>query len=514
MFITQDEWNTGYAEGRRHRQLNDLERSLIADRLSVPADGRALDVGCGVGELAAFLSSLGYRVDAVDWSDNALAEAAASHSTAARWLRLDIENDDWGPLHADGYDLITLRFVYPFLTHRDRTLRTLGRRLRPGGALAVITPLAAHTPAEPCDIALDEDELAQLHVGWSTAERHDSEGLAVVVLRGPRTEDGVPAQHAAVSAPPSSARVVGPVVHGHAREHHMHLLPRYYGQVEAGRKTIEVRVGTPTKRAVEEGDTIVFHDRGSDRQLDVVARRVTAYVSFDEVLDAHDPRRIDPDASRTELLDALRSIYPPAKEQLGILTFEFDHRPGRPGHPLPMSAAAYVQTVPHHTVYGCLYIRDEHDRPVQLRSVYGNRPWQFPGGNTDAGEDPLETARREATEETGIELGQGQPRLLLTYYHHLGCGWPMGKIGFIFDGGNLTTEQLRRIRLDPAEHDLWAIHDLDEWRRLMGDVRFARLEAIERARTGHGPQYLVTGSADSPGRTTPPVPTPQPEAQT
>jgi len=127
--------------------------------------------------------------------------------------------------------------------------------------------------------------------------------------------------------------------------------------------------------------------------------------------------------------------------------------------------------------------------------VYGNRPWQFPGGNTDAGEDPLETARREAAEETGLELGQGRPRLLLRYYHHLGPHWPMGKIAFVFDGGTLTTEQLRRIRLDPTEHDLWAIHDLDEWRHLMGDVPFARLKAIERARTGHGPQYLVTGTA-------------------
>ncbi|MET7717826.1 NUDIX domain-containing protein [Streptomyces sp. NPDC005407] len=277
----------------------------------------------------------------------------------------------------------------------------------------------------------------------------------------------------------------GPAVKDGAREHHMHLLPRYYAQVEAGRKTIEVRVGTPTKRSVEEGDTIVFHDRASNRELDVVARQITAYASFNELLGAHDPGRIDPDAPREELLAALRSIYPPAKEQLGVLAFEFDHRPGRAGYRLPMTPAAYVQTVPHHTVYGCLYIRD----------AYGNRLWQFPGGNTDAGEDPLETARREAAEETSLELGQGQPRLLLTHYLHPGHRWPMGKIGFIFDGGNLISEQLRQIRLDPVEHDLWAIHDLDEWRHLMGDVPFTRLEAIERARTGHGPQYLVTRPA-------------------
>ncbi|MFC7014516.1 phosphotransferase [Streptomyces viridiviolaceus] len=295
--------------------------------------------------------------------------------------------------------------------------------------------------------------------------------------------------------------VPSPTTGDEPQEHHMHLLPRYYRQVEAGRKTIEVRVATPQKRAVAAGDTVVFHDRETGRELDVIVQRITPYPSFEDLLRSENPTRINPDGSPEELLANLRNIYPPAKENLGVLAIEFDHRPGRQGRPIPMTPAEYVRTVPHHTAYGCLYIRDEHDRPVQLRSVYGNRLWQFPGGNTDTGEDPLETARREATEETGLELGQGRPRLLLTHYLHPGPHWPMGKIGFIFDGGNLTTEQLRRIRLDPAEHDMWAVHDLPEWQRLMGEVPFARLEATERARTGDGPHYLVSGRPLSHART-------------
>ncbi|MCQ6251082.1 methyltransferase domain-containing protein [Streptomyces malaysiensis] len=492
MSTTQDEWNTGYAAGRRYRRLGDRERSLLAAHLPAPVGGRALDVGCGVGELAAHLSSLGYRVDAVDWSDNALAEATAQHGDAARWLRLDIELDDWAPLHAEGYDVIILRFVYPFLKHRERTMRALGGRLRPGGAIVVIAPLAADTPAERRGIALDEVELVQLGAAWADVERHDAEGLAFVVLRGPQPAEATPlpepsADHTRYA--PADARDATPT----SRQHHFTLLERYYAQVEAGRKTIEVRVGTPGKAAVESGDTIVFHEPDSGRELDIVAKRITPYGSFDELLAAEDPARIDPDATREEQLANLRRIHPPDKEALGVLAFEFDHRPGRTGHTMPLTPAEYVQTVPHHTVYGCLYIRDEHDRPVQLRSVYGNRQWHFPGGNADAGEDPLETARREAVEETGLELGQGQPRLLLTHYLRAGGRWPLGKIGFVFDGGRLSSEQLRRIRLDPAEHDLWAVHDLAEWRRLMGEPHFARLDAIERTRQGRGPHYLVTG---------------------
>ncbi|MGW8744103.1 NUDIX domain-containing protein [Streptomyces sp. NPDC055794] len=278
-------------------------------------------------------------------------------------------------------------------------------------------------------------------------------------------------------------------------EHHLHLLGRYYRQVEAGRKTIEARVATPNERTIGVGDTVVFHDRDTGRDLDVIVQRITPYPSFEDLIRSEDTARVDPDAPPGELLTDLRSIYPPAEEALGVLALAFDHRPARPGRPLPMTARDYAQTVPHHTVYGCLYIRDAHDRPIQLRSVYGSRLWQFPGGSLDApGEDPLQTARREAVEETGLDLAQEAPPLLLTHFLHAGPRRPLNKVGLVFDGGRLTAEQLGRIRLDPTEHDMWAVHDLATWQELMAPGAFARLDAIERARRGEGPAYLITQS--------------------
>ncbi|MEW1776629.1 NUDIX domain-containing protein [Streptomyces sp. NPDC086777] len=277
------------------------------------------------------------------------------------------------------------------------------------------------------------------------------------------------------------------------RQHHFRLMGRYYAQVESGRKTIEVRAATAEKTAVDVGDAIVFHDRDSDRELDVIVKRITPYASFEDLLGSEDATRIDPDGSRDDLLHGLRGIYPPAKEALGALAFEFDHRPARPGRRMPMTPTQYARTIPHHTVYGCLYVRDEQDRPVQLRSVYHSRPWQFPGGNLDAqGEDPLRTARREAVEETGLELALGTPRLLLTSFLHAGPRRPLNRVGLVFDGGRLTADQLGRIRLDPAEHDMWAVHDLSTWRELMAPRDFTRLAAVERARRGEGPAYLVS----------------------
>ncbi|MFE7379210.1 hypothetical protein ACFU9F_02455 [Streptomyces zhihengii] len=68
----------------------------------------------------------------------------------------------------------------------------------------------------------------------------------------------------------------------------------------------------------------------------------------------------------------------------------------------------------------------------------------------------------------------------------------MNKIGLIFDGGRLTAGQFGRIRFDPAEHDMWAVHDLATWQELVAPLAFTRLDAVERARHGDGPTFLIT----------------------
>lgn len=202
-YVVHEEWHEHYADGKDFRPLGDTERALLAEHVPVPdGGGRALDVGCGTGGLAVCLSSLGYVVDAVDFADSAIGRARAEHADVegVRWLRLDIERDDPVELHPDGYDLVTLRLAYPFFRDRSRVLHSLGERLRPGGALVVITPTAELTSKERRSIALDEGEISLLTEGWERAERLDADGLAVVVLRGPwRTVS------AAVEKPPPTA---------------------------------------------------------------------------------------------------------------------------------------------------------------------------------------------------------------------------------------------------------------------------------------------------------------------
>ncbi len=63
-----------------------------------------------------------------------------------------------------------------------------------------------------------------------------------------------------------------------------------------------------------------------DQQVMTRVKRVTEYRSFEEMLDHEDPRAIGGDLgeSRDRLLAVIRDIYPPHKEQLGVLAIEIE----------------------------------------------------------------------------------------------------------------------------------------------------------------------------------------------
>ncbi|MGW4890700.1 methyltransferase, FxLD system [Kitasatospora sp. NPDC004240] len=187
--VPPEQWEQHYSNGVTFSSLGDNERALLAEHAPAPEGGRALEVGCGAGELAAHLAEIGYQVDAVDLADAGLLRARASHPGAkVRWLRLDIEHDDPAPLGDAPYDLVVFRLSVAFVHDRTRVLHTLGRRLGVRGTLLVITPVAAHTPAERRHIALDEEEITALTCGWQSVQRLAAGDLAVLVLRDPRAD--------------------------------------------------------------------------------------------------------------------------------------------------------------------------------------------------------------------------------------------------------------------------------------------------------------------------------------
>ncbi len=84
-----------------------------------------------------------------------------------------------------------------------------------------------------------------------------------------------------------------------------------------GRKTIEVRVAYSNIARLQVGDHVLLNG-----QHPFVIQRIARYANFDELLAHENAQAIAPDLSREELLAALRKIYPPEKESLGVVALE------------------------------------------------------------------------------------------------------------------------------------------------------------------------------------------------
>ncbi|WP_342668121.1 methyltransferase domain-containing protein [Streptomyces violens] len=297
MAYDRSDWSKHYDEGRGFRPLRDVERDLLTRHTSAPDGGRALDVGCGTGELAAHLAELGYEVDAVDFAEGALARARKEQDGAegVRWLCLDIEHDDPAGLNDDGYDLITMRLMLAFVGDRTRVVRSLANRLRPGGALVVITPVAANTPEERRRIALDEHEIDLLTEGWAQVERCDADGLAFLVLRAPvssfkAVEKGRPEPQAVLGACAVVTDDCGRVLLGRSARG-MWELPG--GRVENGESAQAAAVRELAEEAglsarLEDAHllTILHDDRADVRRVSAVVR-ITAWTGAPRVSEPH-----------------------------------------------------------------------------------------------------------------------------------------------------------------------------------------------------------------------------------
>lgn len=106
------------------------------------------------------------------------------------------------------------------------------------------------------------------------------------------------------------------------RAREMNLYRHYFDLVADGRKTIEVRVQYPNLRNLTAGDHIRFVC-GRDDALTRV-KRVTRYRTFEEMLDAEGPEKVNPTSPRDQQLANIRRIYGPEKEALGVLAIEIE----------------------------------------------------------------------------------------------------------------------------------------------------------------------------------------------
>lgn len=192
----RDKWNRRYRDGayleRTHPGVLVAEHvpEIVATQRTHARSVRdleALDLACGAGRNALYLASLGYRVDAVDISAEALARGertARDGGLAVSWMEHDL--DQGLPRGLGDYDLIVI------VRYLDVSLvRAATERLRPGGYLICEAHLKSDAPVigpHNPTFRADPGELRRAAVALQVVEHWegrttDPDGRAVELAR-------------------------------------------------------------------------------------------------------------------------------------------------------------------------------------------------------------------------------------------------------------------------------------------------------------------------------------------
>jgi SAM-dependent methyltransferase len=116
---------------QRHREIADEH----VRHLRKPGhEARLLDVGCGEGEFLAEMQSLGWSVEGIEPSGEAV--------TIARKRKVPVVQGTLADVHLTdaSFDAVTFRLVFEHLREPKAALQTCRRALKPGGVLWIATP--------------------------------------------------------------------------------------------------------------------------------------------------------------------------------------------------------------------------------------------------------------------------------------------------------------------------------------------------------------------------------------
>ena len=118
-----------------YRARRDVLAAVVEHEIALPKDARILEIGCGTGHNLPMLARFG-TVDAVEIDD-------AARAIAERRLGRSISSARLPELAgiADGhYDLIALLDVLEHVEDDVAALKSIARRLRPGGTILLTVP--------------------------------------------------------------------------------------------------------------------------------------------------------------------------------------------------------------------------------------------------------------------------------------------------------------------------------------------------------------------------------------
>ncbi|MEE8599488.1 class I SAM-dependent methyltransferase [Euzebya tangerina] len=145
-----DQWQTIYDGESFHDHViqRRMDRCLEAVDTLGPVSGkplseesrRALDVGCGAGQMALALAQRGYEVSAVDVSEGMIEATTATFEAAGATADIQLADMRHLPYEDDTFDWVSGLGAIEYLTDPGEAVEEFARVLVPGGHMVVTSP--------------------------------------------------------------------------------------------------------------------------------------------------------------------------------------------------------------------------------------------------------------------------------------------------------------------------------------------------------------------------------------
>ncbi|OGF26113.1 hypothetical protein A2303_04915 [Candidatus Falkowbacteria bacterium RIFOXYB2_FULL_47_14] len=139
-------------------------------------------------------------------------------------------------------------------------------------------------------------------------------------------------------------------------------------------------------------------------------------------------------------------------------------------------AIEYYNNLPKKRIGAGVIILNGKEEVLIVKPGYKDH-WSIVGGVVDENESPLKAARRETKEEIGIELKDAR---FLCVDHVLDNG-KGESLQFIFYGGKLDEEEIKKIKIDGKEIVEYKFVKTDDALRLLSENSRIRLSKCFKA---------------------------------
>lgn len=156
------DWNTRYNNDRDYTWLSTGRLTHILNHVNAPNAAKALDVGCGTGQLCRDLVHRGFRVRGVDMSSTAIAQAKQSTTLPVNSIEFAVCNVEKDDIATGKYDIVFCKYALAFISDKSSFLKKIISLKTPDGTFVVISPDITRLPETKKDIALDHQPTMDL----------------------------------------------------------------------------------------------------------------------------------------------------------------------------------------------------------------------------------------------------------------------------------------------------------------------------------------------------------------